>query len=120
MISDLEAQVKELRTQLKQLAERVRLDAVAEAFIDGNHEIREGDYFLLRGTFPTQLSNVSREGKWTYFDGHHSIEPGGVPDPGEHDRLYTIAEVAEIIARMTRTNDRDPQDPPPVPPPGMY
>lgn len=106
-MTNLEAQVRELRAQLEQLTERVRLDAVAGAFLKNVHEIREGDYFLYNGTLPTRLNSISSEGKWTFFDGHHVIEPFRVPRPGEHDRLYTIAEVAEIVSRAIATKNED-------------
>ncbi len=99
--SALELEVDGLRAQLDVLAERVRVDTVAEAFIAGSHEIREGDYFLLDG-FPTKLGSVSSEGKWTYFNGSNCVEPFRVPEPDEYDRLYTIAEVAEIVAKARR------------------
>ena len=99
MKSALEQQVDALRVQLTQLAERVRIDAVAEMFLAQNHDVREGDYFLLHG-FPTRLSNVSSEGKWTYYDGHNSVEPFRIPKPDEYERLYTVAEVAEIVAKV--------------------
>ena len=84
------------------LAERVRLDAVASAFIDGEHPVREGDYFLLYGHHPTRLSNISSDGKWTYNNGSHTVEPFAIPSPTESLRLYTIAEVAEIVAKARR------------------
>ncbi len=95
---DLEKEVAELRARLDALSERARLGAVAEAFLRGDHAVREGDYFLLHGDFPTRLSNVSSEGKWTYFDGRNTVEPFRIPDPCEYPRLYTIEEVAEILA----------------------
>jgi uncharacterized protein YceH (UPF0502 family) len=100
-MSDLEAEVMALRRQLDELAERVRLDAVADAFIRGAHEIREGDNFLLHGGFPTKLTNISSDGKWTFFNGAHTIEPFRTPTDCE--RLYTIAEVAEIVAKLERS-----------------
>lgn len=99
-MSDLEDEIVELRLRLDALSERVRLDAVALRFLTGDHAIREGDYFLLDGRFPTRLQSVSgHDGKWTYFDGRHLTEPFRVPGPEEHRRLYTIEEVAEIIGR---------------------
>jgi hypothetical protein len=103
MTTKLEDEVAELRTRLTALEERVRLDAVAEAFLRGDHAVRERDYFLLWGDCPTRLSRVSSEGKWTYFDGRNSIEPHRIPEPTEYERLYTIAEVAEIVAKAARS-----------------
>jgi hypothetical protein len=102
-MTKLEEEIAELRDRLNDLAERVRLDAVAEQFYCGTHEIREGDYFILEGsTFATRLASVSSDGKWTYFNGKNSIEPFRIPEPDENERLYTIAEVAEIVARAKR------------------
>jgi hypothetical protein len=98
MTSKLQAQVDDLRRQLSEVAERVRLHDVADAFLRGEHPIRQGDYFLLWGDRATRLDNVSSDGKWTYFDGHNHTEPFRIPDPQDHPRLYTIAEVAEILA----------------------
>lgn len=100
-MTDLERVVAELSKQLAEVKERVRVDAVAELFIAGNHDPREGDYFLLNG-FPTKLTNISSEGKWTYFNGNNVIEPFRIPQPGEVDRLYTVAEVAEIVSKVAR------------------
>jgi hypothetical protein len=99
-MTELELEVEELRRKLNELADRVRLSAVAEAFMRGSHEIRERDYFLLSPHVPTRLTNVSSDGKWTYWDGHHVSEPHRIPEQGEYERLYTIAEVAEIVAKV--------------------
>jgi hypothetical protein len=107
MKTKLEEEVAELRAKLVDITERVRLDAVAEAFIAGNHHIREGDYFLLYNDAPTRLSSVSSEGKWTYYDGRNTVEPFRVPRPNEYDRLYTIAEVAEIVAKAVSKAKRE-------------
>lgn len=95
----LEEEVAGLRAQLNALGQRVRLHSVAERFVAGDHEIRLGDYFLLHRETPTRLSYVSSEGKWTYFDGTHVVEPHRTPRQEDHARLYTIAEVAEILAK---------------------
>jgi len=101
MKTNLELEVDELRKRLYEVAERVRVDAVAELWLAGNHDIREGDYFLLDGSFPTQLQSVeSGIGKWTYRDYNGSvIEPFRVPNQADHDRLYTKAEVAAILEK---------------------
>ncbi len=101
-MTDLERQVAALRAQLNALAERVRLDAVAESFLSNAEEIREGDFFLLYEDFPTRLGNISSQGKWTYQSPHGCIEPHQIPEPGEYQRLYTGAEVAEIVAKALR------------------
>lgn len=98
----LSDEVRELRRYLNNLAERVRLDEVADAFLRSDHAIAAGDYFLYYKNTPTRLTNVSSEGKWTFFDGTHTIEPHRVPDQADHERLYTIAEVAEIIAKARK------------------
>lgn len=100
--SPLEAEVRELREQLDVIAERVRIGAVADAFLRNEHTIREGDYFLLDKSRATKLYSVeSSTGKWTYV-GHdgRTIEPFKVPDQADHERLYTIAEVAEVCAKL--------------------
>jgi hypothetical protein len=99
---ELELEIEKLRTRLNEVAKSVRLDVVAQAWLAGNHDIRQGDYFLLNGNHPTQLSNVDGyDGKWTYMDVQgRSIEPHRVPDQADHDRLYTKAEVAAIIAAV--------------------
>ena len=95
----LEVEVAELRQKVDVLAERVRLDAVASAFLGGAHPVRVGDYCVIDG-FPTRLSSVSSEGKWTYFNGRNSIEPFRVPPSSDIQRLYTVDEVAEIVAKV--------------------
>ncbi len=94
--TNLEAEIADLRQRMGALAERVRLDAVAKAFLAGCHEIREGDYFLRNGDdHATRLNNVSSDGKWTY----DSTEWGDRDQQQHHKRLYTIEEVAEIVAK---------------------
>ncbi len=98
---DLEAEVVDLRCRLVALEERVRLDANARAFLSGEPRVREGDYCLING-FPTRVSRISSEGKWTYFNGQNVIEPFRVPPSDDIERLYTPAEVAEIVAKVRR------------------
>lgn len=107
----LEEQVADLRDELRALAERVRLDAVASAFLAGAHEIREGDCFLRYGDQPTQLDHISSDGKWTY-DSHEWNER----DPQRHHRrLYTIEEVAEIVAKLAGSTTETRPQPAPTP-----
>jgi hypothetical protein len=101
-VSKLSDEVAELRSRLTALTERVQLDDVADAFLRSEHTIREGDHFLYYKEFATKLQNVNSEGKWTFFDGHHSVEPHRIPNQADHERLYTIAEVAEIVAKARR------------------
>lgn len=101
----LEIELEELKARVAALGERVRLDAVAERFLAGVHEIRVGDFFRLDcGDKPSRLDSVASDGKWTHagHNGRYS-EPFRIPNPGDHERLYTIAEVAEIVAKATRT-----------------
>lgn len=98
-ISPLETEVADLRRKLDSLAERARIDAHAEAFLRGSHPVREDDYCVING-FPTRVSSISSEGKWTYFNGHNVIKPFRVPPSDDIQRLYTIEEVAEIVAKV--------------------
>lgn len=84
------------------MTERVRLDAVAQAFLQGARgadAVRDGNYAVIDG-FPTRVSIASDGiGKWSYFDGRNYTEPFRVPPSDEVQRLYTAAEVAEILAK---------------------
>lgn len=98
----LEEQVEELHKQLDALTERVRLTATAERFIAGTHEIRGGDCIRLDDGHATNVYSINdHDGKWTYRDrrGHH-VEAFRVPPEDGIERLYTIPEVAEIVARV--------------------
>ena len=95
----LEIEVADLRRRLVSVEERVRLDANAHAFLRSDPRVREGDCCLIDG-FPTRVSSISSQGKWTYFDGRNSVEPFRVPPSDDIQRLYTTAEVAEIIAKV--------------------
>ena len=64
-MTELELQVQRLGEQLREVTERVRLDAVAEAFLQGTHTVRMGDYFLLSEDFP-----VSKDRKGKSNTGH--------------------------------------------------
>ena len=95
----LEIEVADLRRRLVSVEERVLLDANAQAFLHGDYRVREGDYCLIDG-FPTRVSSISSQGKWTYFNGRNSVEPFRVPPSDDIQRLYTAAEVAEIVAKV--------------------
>jgi len=99
--SSLEAEVRALRAQLDVLAERVRLDAVAARFVAAdNHEIRSGDCVRFSDGHAAHVRIAEHSGKWTYTDRHgHCIEPDRVPPEEGIERLYTIAEVGEIVAK---------------------
>ncbi len=107
MSADLEARVEALRAQLDEIAKRVRLDAVAQRFLAGEHEVRPGDYFELDdgSGLATKLRSVSSDGRWTYYDGRGHIESYRVPRQGDYERLYTVSEVAEVVAKAV-ANDR--------------
>lgn len=98
-LTPLETEVADLRRKLDALAERVRIDAHARAFLHGQHSVHEGDCCLIDG-HPTRVSRISSEGKWTYFNGNNVIEPFRVPPSDDIRRLYTIEEVAEIVAKV--------------------
>lgn len=102
----LRDRVDRLQRELTDLSERVRLSDVADAFLRGEHPIAAGDYFLLDHGTPTKLLSISDEGKWTYFDGRQVIEPFRVPRPDQYERLYTRAEVAEMVAKRTSSELR--------------
>lgn len=101
-MTKLEEEIVRLRAQLDGLAERVRLDAVAQAFLQGARgadAVRDGNYAVIDG-FPTRVSIASDGiGKWSYFDGRNYTEPFRVPPSDDVQRLYTAAEVAEILAK---------------------
>jgi hypothetical protein len=98
-LSPLEAEVVDLRRRLTALEDRVRIDAHAQAFLRGESRVREGDYCVIDG-FPTRVTSISSEGKWTYFNGQNVIEPFRVPPSDDIERLHTRAEVAEIVAKV--------------------
>lgn len=102
-MSALEDEVAALREKLVELTERVRLTATAERFLAGDHEIKRGDYFVKWGAHgggdePSRLSYITSDGKWCYGN----TEYGDRDQQRKHARLYTIAEVAEIIALAQR------------------
>jgi hypothetical protein len=57
-LSPLEVEVVGLRQRLAAVAERVRLDTNACAFLHDAPRVREGDYCLIDG-FPTRVSSIS-------------------------------------------------------------
>jgi hypothetical protein len=100
--TSLEDEVIKLREQLDALQERVRLSAVAERFIAGNHEIRDDDNVRFSDGHVAHVHIASGEiGKWTFTDRQgRYVEPFRVPPEDGIERLYTIAEVAEILAKV--------------------
>jgi len=89
--------IEKLRNEVMQVFEDFNRTNVAQSFLRGERTIRVGDNFLMDGVFPTRLINIGSEGKWTYFDGSHVTEPFAIPQPNQHQRLYTIAEVEDIV-----------------------
>lgn len=105
--SSLEAKVEKLYIELHDLAKRVRIDAIAERFIRGDHAIRSGDYVKFSDGHAARVDMSNSEGRWLYRDRRGSlIEPFAVPPENGIERLYTIAEVAEIIAQLSRKEAR--------------
>lgn len=99
-MTTLEQRIEVLELEITELRERVRLDATAERFLAGDHEIRTGDFFIkYKGSEPSRLSYITSDGKWCYG----STEYGDRDQQRRHARLYTIAEVAEILARALRS-----------------
>jgi hypothetical protein len=99
----VEKEIEQLKVQLAALEKRVRLNATAERFLNGEHEIRTGDFVRFEDGHVSRVFSISSEGKWTYFDRHgHVIEPFKIPPEPNVERLYTIEEVAEILAKATR------------------
>lgn len=105
-VTPLENEVVLIRNLLDDVSERVRVSVVAREFLkdSSNWQPRNGTYFLLDGDHPTRLSNISSDGKWTYYDrGGSQIEPFKIPDTKNNPRLYTVEEVAEILSiKMSR------------------
>ena len=109
-MSNLEDEIVALRKQIADLAERVRLDAVAKEFLAKEVVYREGDVFrdLNDNLGPSKIYEIRQPheiGKsyvrWGISGGHHSYE-APAPDPATIERFYTHAEVAEIVAKATR------------------
>lgn len=100
----LQPEIDVLRAQIADLEKRVRLHDAFESFVHGEHEIREGDYFVLYGDLPSRLMSVSSVGKWTYWNGRDQVE-SSPPHPSDRERLYTAAEVAAIVARSREGYD---------------
>lgn len=109
-MSNLEEEIKILRERLETLTARVRLTATAERFLAGNHEIRGGDCVRLDDGFATNVYDINEhDGKWLYRDRRgHQIEAFRVPPEDGIERLYTIAEVAEIVGLQTTATSPTP------------
>lgn len=104
-MTDLEQQVQALRTQLEALAERVRTTAVAEEFLAQQVVWRDGDVFSCYGEVH-KLIQIYDNGKWLVCNmSGHSYEPHvvGAVYFADAERLYTAAEVAEIVAKTRST-----------------
>jgi len=99
----VEKELEQLKAQLAALEKRVRLCATAERFLNGEHEIRTGDFVRFEDGHASRIFSIGSEGKWTYVDRHgRVIEAFKVPPEPNVERLYTIDEVAEILAKATR------------------
>lgn len=103
-MTELEKQINELRVKLDEIAERVRLDAVARTFLEnvrGADSVRSGDIALIDG-HPTRVRIADNGiGKWTFTTGTGGcVEAFRVPPSDDIVRLYTPEEVAEILARV--------------------
>lgn len=102
-VTELQQQLSDLQRQMSALSERVRLDAVAESFLRNEHEVSCGDFVRFSDGHAAKIWISSGEGKWTYTDRHgHCVEPFRVPPEDGIERLYTIAEVAEILAKARK------------------
>ncbi len=106
-MSEIEEEVGELRTRLDALAERVRLSEGARRFVEGNHEVRDGDFAKFSDGHVACVRINRHDAKWSYIDrdGHY-VEPFCVPPEGGIERLYTIQEIGEILEQAFRARAR--------------
>jgi hypothetical protein len=88
-LTPLEAEVSDLRRRLDVLAERARIDAHAVSFLQGSHPVREGDCCLI-DDHPTRFL-IHAPPRRSHLR---------VQSSAEIRRLYTIEEVAEIVAKV--------------------
>lgn len=106
-MTPLEQEVEALHAQLKDLNDRVRLDAVAQAFLQNNHASRPGDFFLY-GESPAKLYSLYDDNvhgfpnRWRVSCGSQSWDGPIHGEITDYQRLYTAAEVAEVVAKITR------------------
>lgn len=107
-ITELDLEIRALRARINRIAdevkldERLRLDDVAQSFIEASHEIRAGDFVRFSDGHAARIFSINSDGKWHYLDRHgHSVEPFRVPPEEGIERLYTISEVAAIIAKVS-------------------
>lgn len=100
--STLELEIDEVRERLKELHRRVRIDDAARRFIQLDHEVRSGDYVKFSDGYGVRVSIDDFDERWTYTDRNgHTIEHGRIPPEDGIERLYTLAEVEEIIAKLS-------------------
>lgn len=98
--SAITAEIAELRTRLDRLEALAAIHVAADDFLSGDHAIRSRDFVRFDDGHAARVC-ISGEGKWTYTDRNgRYIEPFRVPPEEGIERLYTIAEVAEILARV--------------------
>lgn len=102
-MTDLEKRVDELRTQIAEVGDRVRVDAVAVEFLAGEQVFRAGDHFLY-GSQPATVWDIKpgdaigkNYERWGINCDGRSWEGARPFDAVE--RLYTRDEVAEIVAK---------------------
>ena len=106
--SKIEEEVDDLRARLSALSERVRLSEVARRFVEGDHEVRDGDFVRFDDGHAARVRINGHDAKWTYLDRHgHHVEPFRVPPEEGIERLYTIQEVGEILERARGQATRD-------------
>jgi hypothetical protein len=100
---EIQAMHDAMRARMDDIAERVRLDEIARRYVEGNHEIRTGDFVRFSDGHATRVSISRHDGRWTFTDrnGHH-IEHFRIPPEPLIERLYTIPEVGEIVAKVAR------------------
>lgn len=98
---DIKQELREMRVRLALLEQHLRINIAAEQFLANEHKINEGDYVKFSDGHAAHITNINdHDGKWTYMDRRgHRIESFRVPPEDGIERLYTIAEVGEILAR---------------------
>lgn len=106
-MNEFEEEVGELRLRLDALSKRVRLLGVARRFIEGSHEVRDGDFVKFNDGHASRVRIDKYDAKWTYTNRNGScVEPFRVPPEEGIERLYTIQEVGEILEQAFRAQTR--------------
>lgn len=94
----MKAELADIRARLDELAGRVQVDAAAGAFLDGDRVVRNGDYAVIDG-FPTQVWINDHDGTLSYQDRRGLWGTLTTQPSGDIQRLYTMPEVEQIVAR---------------------